>query len=382
MDSEISVCESMIESYSKAVEILENCDYDNTDVSSFEIFSESYIMESARKKNKNTKENAIIRASRKMKDVIIKIIDKILSLFGLSRNNKKSKSNFKFAIEVLQCLGKDIIKLISDHPFLSFLFGWKIIDMITIRKLAMKNFEHNMRDLNQVINDNIAEKIESTYYKCLDKFNVDEQGFIKLTRVLVNKEVNGVKIADIESRSVLHYSSIVSTLNSISEICKKTSDLIKTKDGKLNTSTYKYINDFDSVNKLDKCLEEFKHNVKEWLKIDKSVDVDKENENLLILEPTIVDTSKTIKEFMDKLDVYLKDNDTDNTNSEGDYEFDKCIEIFSSITSTLQQIVSNIFYLGNRVKYVEKYMPILPKFDSMFLEALEKEFGIKLDGLS
>ena len=101
MESEMNVMNSLINSYDKAVMILENCD-DNTNVDSFDIFQESVIMEA----DNNVKES-------KAK----KIIDKIIDLFKLIGRMIKNAYNFiKGKIDKVKRKGKPIVdeKLVEE----------------------------------------------------------------------------------------------------------------------------------------------------------------------------------------------------------------------------------------------------------------------------
>ena len=70
MESEMNVMNSLIDSYDKAVMILENCN-DNTDVDSFDIFQESVIMEADENGENNTDGN---KPKKSIKEIIIDIL--------------------------------------------------------------------------------------------------------------------------------------------------------------------------------------------------------------------------------------------------------------------------------------------------------------------
>ena len=78
IDSEISVCESMLTAYNKGRVILE--EYQGNDVSSFKIFSEGYVMEAEVKNQKD--DNIIVRAAKKMRDAIAKLVAIIFKKLG------------------------------------------------------------------------------------------------------------------------------------------------------------------------------------------------------------------------------------------------------------------------------------------------------------
>ena len=78
-NSEINVCESMLDAYNKSVAILEN--YEGDDISSFNVFTESFIMEASQSEIK--KESGIVSVIRKIRDAIAKMIVTILKKLGV-----------------------------------------------------------------------------------------------------------------------------------------------------------------------------------------------------------------------------------------------------------------------------------------------------------
>ena len=67
MSTELSVCESMLDTYIKGQYILE--DYEGEDLSSFTVFSEGFVMESKSESKKKT-ENVFIKVMKKIRDTI------------------------------------------------------------------------------------------------------------------------------------------------------------------------------------------------------------------------------------------------------------------------------------------------------------------------
>lgn len=356
MDSEISVCESMIESYSKAVEILENCDYDNTDVSSFEIFSESCIMESAGKKNKNTnenkKENIIIRAFRKMKEVILKIIDKIISLFGSSKNKneeeeevKKPKSEKRKNIlkDISESIGGDIVRFIKYNPIKCLVFcGTAGITAVKIIK-KYKEF----KDINRAV-------IE-IYNECLKEFSKEEQEFIKFSRRIVNDDVN------LASYMMFNPERVYSDLDSIKTECHNIFlefDKL-TVDSKDNTTFLSNIN----TTKLPRLYNKLKHDIQtEYELPTKKEDASTAQHYFFNIELFLVRVSKEIKDTINKIDEHLEDENLQQHLSQ-----------IKTVSNTLCSISSEILHFSDKYKNMNKNMEILIEFDSLFLEKINDE---------
>ena len=93
MESEMNVMNSLINTYDKAVMILEHCD-DNSDVSSYDIFQESVIMEADNNgngKTNNKKKNIIKNMINKIIDVVKKLPSFIKTFYN---DIKRIKAEF------------------------------------------------------------------------------------------------------------------------------------------------------------------------------------------------------------------------------------------------------------------------------------------------
>lgn len=354
MDSEISVCESMIESYSKAIDILENCDYDNTDVSSFEIFSESYIMESAGKKNKNEnkKENIIIRAYRKMKEIILKIIDKILSLFGSSRNKNKEEEELKkpksekrknILKDIGESIGKDIVSFIKYNPIkcLTFCGTAGIVSVKIIKKY--KEVKNTSRAVIEIYNE------------CLKEFSKEEQEFIKFSRRIINNDVN------LASYMMFNPERVYLDLDSIKTECHDIF-LVFDKlavDSKDNTTFMSDIN----TNKLPRLYNKLKQDIQtEYELPTKDEDARTAQHYFHNIEPFLVGVCKEIKDTINKIDDHLEDENLQQHLSQ-----------IKTISNTLCSISSEILHFSDKYKNMNKNLEILIEFDTIFLEKINDE---------
>lgn len=114
IDSEINVCESMLEAYDKSVTILEN--YEGDDISSFNVFTESFIMEATQSEIK--KESGIIVVIKKIRDAIAKMIVSILKKLGVKGIDPDNIGNISTP-EKLDKTIKNMEKTTKKHPILT-----------------------------------------------------------------------------------------------------------------------------------------------------------------------------------------------------------------------------------------------------------------------
>ncbi len=100
--AEMSVCSSLMESYSKSCMILEYSD--NVDVTAFEVFQEGVLKDSAKEATGNSSENIIVR--------ILLFIPRFIAAF--IRNVKNSKKSIKKKIDEVENLGKDLVDTVKN----------------------------------------------------------------------------------------------------------------------------------------------------------------------------------------------------------------------------------------------------------------------------
>ena len=122
IESEISVMNSLINSYDKAIMILENCD-DNTNVDSFDIFQESVIMEAD---NNNGNKKSLLKklidlfnkAIEKLGKLFKPVIDKFKEIKNAIKNknqiNIKIVKEFKPIMERVRSISNEYLKLFES----------------------------------------------------------------------------------------------------------------------------------------------------------------------------------------------------------------------------------------------------------------------------
>ena len=113
-NSEINVCESMLDAYNKSVAILEN--YEGDDISSFNVFTESFIMEASQSKIK--KESGIMSVIRKIRDAIAKMIVTILKKLGVKGLDPEKIGDLSTREKMEKAI-KKVEKTHKKHPIIT-----------------------------------------------------------------------------------------------------------------------------------------------------------------------------------------------------------------------------------------------------------------------
>ena len=144
MSTELSVCESMLDTYIKGQYILE--DYEGEDLSSFTVFSEGFVMESKSESKKS--ENVFIKVLKKIRDTIAKLIATLLQKMGVTGIDVdkigESPSSIKSSIKKAE-------QFHSKHPIASrclliiggtgAVYGGSKLVLVGEKKTAMHDFE-------------------------------------------------------------------------------------------------------------------------------------------------------------------------------------------------------------------------------------------------
>lgn len=113
-NSEINVCESMLDAYNKSVAILEN--YEGDDISSFNVFTESFIMEASQSEIK--KESGIVSVIRKIRDAIAKMIVTILKKLGVKGLDPEKIGDLSTPEKMEKAIEK-VEKTHKKHPIIT-----------------------------------------------------------------------------------------------------------------------------------------------------------------------------------------------------------------------------------------------------------------------
>lgn len=234
MSTELSVCESMLDTYIKGQYILE--DYEGEDLSSFTVFSEGFVMESKSESKKKT-ENAFIRVMKKIRDTIAKLIATLLQKMGVTGIDVdkigESPSSIKSSIKKAE-------QFHSKHPIASrclliiggtgAVYGGSKLVLVGEKKTAMHGFDkYDKEKIKEAFNEQTGElKIP---------FNVNNvasfiENIDKLTNLLSKK---------LPSELFKSESS-------------KEFDPVKTKEFLENTSGYTFEKTYDELDKFDTWL--------------------------------------------------------------------------------------------------------------------------------
>lgn len=166
IDSEINVCESMLEAYNKSVTILEN--YDGDDLSSFNVFTESFIMEASQSTTK--KESGIVSVLKKIRDAIAKMIVSILKKLGVKGIDPDNIGNISTP-EKLKTTIKKVEKTSKKHPIITtaaavvggtaaLYGGTKGVEALE-KHVAWKELDDDEKDL-----------VKSVFVQKTDSFNI------------------------------------------------------------------------------------------------------------------------------------------------------------------------------------------------------------------
>ena len=336
MESEMNVVNSLMDSYSKAVAVLEYCD-DNTDVDAFGIFQENVIME-ADDVNKTGK------PKKSVKETIIDILSFILSKIKLAYNFIKKKI-------------KNIVKPINE-AIVNKLKEAVGDDTITIKTTQSPDTGKTEVTVTTSSHDTekeekIKSKVESVVsspqpLERVNLFGAFERGktndFKHKTIDLSNIETS-VKIAiDNVEVTCLDYEKIINTFSSRCKEINKiftTIDINKMNEPEYNRELFVKFNDvFDKFNCDKESLEMKKMKYADFIKYTNDITRDIWSSSSLI-DP--------IEKFFTTVKIKYKNDHDLNGLSDKDFG-EKDTEFFKSMMQ-LDEIVETL--LDNCVTYAE-----------------------------